>query len=375
MFYDWYVNWKEQLGLDAFQSFSANDVLKALAKERLDQTDLLALLSPSAQPFLEQMAQKANRLTVQNFGKAISLFTPLYLANYCSNKCVYCSFNADNSILRGKLSLKEVKQEGRVIAAMGLQHLLLLTGESRHQSGPDYLQACVEALRPDFASLGIEVYPLEEDEYRKLYKAGVDSLTLFQEAYDEGIYASVHLAGPKRNYHYRLESPERACKAGIPSVTIGALLGLGEWSREAFFTALHAEYLQRCYPEVELAISVPRLRPHVGSFQSTASPVTDATLVQIILAYRLYLPRVGLTLSTRESPWLRDAMLPLGITKLSAGSLTSVGGYDENSKVGSEQFEIADDRSVSEVAEVLRSRGYQPTFCDWINLREGGVLA
>jgi 2-iminoacetate synthase len=216
---------------------------------------------------------------------------------------------------------------------------------------------------------------LEEDEYRKLYKAGVDSLTLFQEAYDEGIYASVHLAGPKRNYHYRLESPERACKAGIPSVTIGALLGLGEWSREAFFTALHAEYLQRCYPEVELAISVPRLRPHVGSFQSTASPVTDATLVQIILAYRLYLPRVGLTLSTRESPWLRDAMLPLGITKLSAGSLTSVGGYDENSKVGSEQFEIADDRSVSEVAEVLRSRGYQPTFCDWINLREGGVLA
>ncbi|HZW82997.1 MAG TPA: radical SAM protein, partial [Candidatus Deferrimicrobium sp.] len=208
MFYDWYINWKQKLEVYDFQSFSENHVLKALGKERLDQTDLLALLSPAAQPFLEQMAQKANRITVQNFGKAISLFTPLYLANYCSNKCVYCSFNACNSIVRGKLSLEEVRQEGGVIAAMGLQHLLLLTGESRHQSGPDYIQACVEALRPNFASLGIEVYPLEEDEYRSLYQAGVDSLTLFQETYDEEIYASVHLAGPKRNYHYRLEAPE-----------------------------------------------------------------------------------------------------------------------------------------------------------------------
>lgn len=371
-FYHRYALWQKELRNYPGEAFQTGDVLRALSRERLYPEDLLALLSPSAKPHLEEMAQKAHRLTVQNFGRSIALFTPLYLANYCNNSCVYCSFNANNQIVRRKLTFYEVEQEGKAIAATGLQHLLLLTGESRQHSGPDYLEACVKRLRPFFASLGIEVYPLEQEEYRRLYEAGVDVLTIFQEAYDEEIYASVHPAGPKRNHRYRLDAPERACRAGIPSVNIGALLGLGEWRDEAFFTALHVEYLQQCYPDVELSISVPRLRPHVGTYQPKTNPVTDAALVQIILAYRLFLPRTGLTLSTREPPRLREDILPLGITKMSAGSLTSVGGYAENTEVGSAQFEIADERPVGEIAAMLRSKGYQPTFCDWVNFREQG---
>lgn len=369
-FYDRLVIWQKELRHYPGESFDTSDVLKALTRQRLDLEDLLALLSPAAIPRLEEMAQKAYRLTLQHFGRSITLFTPLYLANYCNNQCVYCGFNANNQILRRKLTLNEVEQEGRAIAATGLQHLLLLTGESRQHSGPDYLEACVNRLRPFFASLGIEVYPLTEEEYRRLYEAGVDALTIFQEVYNEEIYASVHPAGPKRNHRYRLDAPERACRAGIPSVNIGALLGLGEWRDEAFFTAMHAEYLGQHYPDVELSISVPRLRPHAGTFQSKTSPVTDLILAQIILAYRLFLPRVGLTLSTREHPRLREDLLPLGITKISAGSLTSVGGYAKNIEVGSSQFEIADERSVGEIVAMLRSQGYQPTFCDWVNFRE-----
>lgn len=369
-FYERYVFWQQKLATYSNDSFRKNDVLKALNKDRLEPEDLLALLSPAAKPFLEEMAQKVHRVTLQNFGRSISLFTPLYLSNYCSNRCAYCSFNADNRITRRKLTLHQVEQEGKAIAASGLQHLLLLTGESRQQSGPDYITACVKLLRPHFASLGIEVYPLYEEEYRQLYETGVDAFTMFQEAYDQEVYAAVHPIGPKRNYRFRLDAPERACRAGIPSVNIGALLGLGEWPQEAFFTALHAEYLQQYYPSVELGISVPRLRPHVGSFTPQTSPVTDAALVQIILAYRLYLPRVGLTLSTRESPRLREYLLPLGITRMSAGSLTSVGGYAEDTQPGSAQFEIADERPCAEIVKMLYSKGYQAVFCDWVNTRE-----
>ncbi len=369
MFYDHYASWQEKLKSHPLTSFQESDVLRALARARLDPPDLLALLSPAAEPYLEAMAQKAHRLTVQNFGKTISLFTPLYLANFCSNQCVYCSFNTKNTIVRRKLDLDEVEAEGQAIAATGLQHLLLLTGESRLQSSPEYIQACLERLRPHFASLGIEVYPLEEEEYRRLYEAGLDAFTMFQEVYDEVIYAAVHPAGPKRNHRYRLEAPERACRAGIPSINIGALLGLGEWRTEAFFTALHAESLLQSYPGIELALSVPRLRPHAGHFQPFTPPVTDANLVQVILAYRLYLPRVGITLSTRESPRLREALLPLGITKMSAGSLTSVGGYTGDGDSGSAQFEIADERPVDAIVEMLRTKGYQPAFVDWVNVR------
>ena len=369
MFFEQIREWQPQLSESSWASFREIDVERVLTRETLRPQDLAVLLSPAALSYLEPMAKKAQALTIRNYGRTMGLFTPLYLANFCTNQCVYCSFHAGNEIVRCKLTLEQVIQEGKAISSTGLQHLLLLTGESRTQSGPAYMEECVNALRPMFASLGLEVYPLSTEEYQRLYEAGVDSVTLFQETYDETTYAEVHPAGPKRNYHYRLEAPERACEAGISAVNIGALLGLSDWRQDAFCSALHADYLQRAYPGVEVALSVPRLRPYAGSFNSSAAPVTDAALVQIILAYRLFLPRAGLTLSTRESPQMRENLLPLGITRMSAGALTSVGGYSETDNVGSAQFEIADERSVPDVVQMIRARGYLPAFCDWVDMR------
>ncbi len=370
MFYDQIKEWRPWLDQGDWQYVQAGDVQRVLTKDTLLPQDLFVLLSPAAASFLEPMANKAHDLTVRHFGRTISLFTPLYLANYCSNRCRYCSFNAHNRIVRRQLTVQEAMQEAQAIAGTGLQHLLLLTGESRTRSGPGYLAQCVQALRPMFASLGLEVYPLSTEEYTRLCEAGVDALTMFQETYDETTYAEVHPSGPKRDYRNRLEAPERACKAGIAAVNIGALLGLADWRRDAFLTALHADYLQKNFPGVEVSMSIPRLRPHAGSFQPTAPAVTDAALVQVILAYRLFLPRAGITLSTRESPQMRENLLPLGITRMSAGSLTSVGGYSETEKVGSAQFEIADERSVPEIVSMIKAKGYLPAFCDWLNMRE-----
>ena len=369
MFYDQITEWQHRLPESSWASYSGVDVERVLAREILRPQDLAVLLSPAALAYLEPMAKKAQAITLRNFGHTIGLFTPLYLANFCTNQCVYCSFHAGNKITRCKLTLEQIIKEGEAISSSGLQHLLLLTGESRAQSGPAYMEECVRVLRPMFASLGLEVYPLSTEEYQRLFEAGVDSVTLFQETYDEVSYAEVHPTGPKRDYHYRLEAPDRACEAGISSVNIGALLGLSDWRRDAFYSALHADYLQKNYPGVEVSISVPRLRPYAGSFKSSAAPVTDEALVQIILAYRLFLPRAGLTLSTRESPQMRENLLPLGITRLSAGSLTSVGGYSETDNVGSNQFEISDDRSVPDVVRMIRAKGYLPAFCDWVNMR------
>lgn len=370
MFYDQLTLWKKELPNYPFETFTAADVTRALNKDRLDPVDLLALLSPSALPFLEAMAQKAHRLTLQNFGRTIQMFAPLYIANICTNKCVYCSFNMENEIIRRKLSLEEVEIEGKAIAAKGIQQILVLTGESRKESGPDYIAASVERLRPHFSSIGLEVYPLKEEEYKQLYEAGIDTMTMFQEVYDEEIYASVHLGGPKRIFRNRLDAPERACKAGLSGVTLGALLGLGHWREEAFFTALHADFLMKTYPGTEVGVSAPRMRPHVGSYQPKW-PINDTELVQIMLAYRLFLPRLTITLSTRESAPLRDSLLPLCVTKMSAESRTSVGGYDESTETGSSQFEISDERTVQEVTKMIRSQGYQPVFSDWLNFREG----
>ncbi|MDR3601101.1 MAG: 2-iminoacetate synthase ThiH [Desulfosporosinus sp.] len=369
MFYEQITEWQQKLPESTWASFSGADVERVLARESLRPQDLAVLLSPAALSYLEPMAKKAQALTIRHFGRTIGLFTPLYLANFCSNSCLYCSFHTGNKIVRCKLSIAQVIKEGEAISSTGLQHLLLLTGESRTHSGPAYMEECVHALRPMFASLGLEVYPLATEEYRRLFEAGIDSVTLFQETYNEVTYAQVHPAGPKRDYHYRLEAPERACASGISSVNIGALLGLSDWRQDAFYSALHADYLQKTYPGVEVAISVPRLRPYAGSFQPSADPVTDAILVQIILAYRLFLPRAGITLSTRESPQMRENLLSLGITRLSAGSLTSVGGYSETDNVGSAQFEIADERSVPDVVAMIRAQGYLPSFCDWVNMR------
>lgn len=374
MFYEHMIEWQQRLPESSWTSYSGVDVERVLGRDTLRLKDLAVLLSPAAQSYLEHMAKKAQALTIRHFGRTVGLFTPLYLANFCSNSCLYCSFHAGNEIVRCKLTVEQAIKEGEAISSTGLQHLLLLTGESRSQSGPAYIEQCVQALRPMFASLGLEVYPLSTEEYRHLFEAGIDSVTLFQETYDEITYAQVHPAGPKQDFHYRLEAPDRACSTGISSINIGALLGLSDWRRDAFYSALHADYLQRNYPAVEVAISVPRLRPYTGSFNSSAPSVTDAALVQIILAYRLFLPRAGLTLSTRENPQMRENLLPLGITRMSAGALTSVGGYSKTDNIGSAQFEIADERSVPEVVQMIRDKGYLPAFCDWVNMRERNAV-
>jgi len=347
-----------------FQQVEPREVRRVLNKDRLHYTDFLVLLSPAAEELLEEMAWRAHHLTLRHFGRTMVLYTPLYLSNYCINQCSYCGFNARNRLHRKKLTLEEVDAEARAIAETGLRHILVLTGESERHTPVSYLAACVSVLRRHFASIGMEIYPLDEEEYGTLVEAGVDSLTLYQETYDEIVYDRVHLKGPKKNYRFRLEAPERGCRAGMRSVNIGSLLGLNDWRREAFFTGLHAFYLEENFPAVEISVSVPRLRPHTGNFLPPY-PVTDQNLVQILLAMRLFIPRLGLTLSTRERAELRDHLLPLGITRMSAGSRTSVGGHAIKEDIGDSQFDIADNRSVAEMRQVLLRSGYDPVFKDW----------
>ncbi|MHB0998748.1 MAG: 2-iminoacetate synthase ThiH [Armatimonadota bacterium] len=338
------------------------DVRSAIGRDRLEPTDYLTLLSPVAELCLEEIARKANRLTMQHFGRTMLLFTPIYVANYCVNSCLYCSFNTSNKLHRMKLSMEEVAAEARIIAATGLKHILLLTGESRQHTPVSYIRDCIEILRRFFTSISIEIYPLLEDEYRELISSGVDGLTIYQETYDRDTYAYLHPSGPKRDYRFRLDAPERGCLAGMRSVNIGALLGLADWRREALITGLHADYLQHKYPDVEISISPPRMRPHLGGFQ-TPVDVTDKNLVQYITAFRLFMPRSGVTLSTRESSQLRDNMIRLGITKMSGSACTAVGGRSHSGESG--QFEIADERSVAEMAKMLYEQGYQPVYKDW----------
>lgn len=345
-----------------FRRISPEDIQRVLAKERLNAADFLTLLAPAAESLLEEIAQKAHRLTLQHFGRAMLLYTPLYLSNHCANLCRYCGFSSSNSLKRQTLTLAEVESEARVIAATGLKTILILTGESRRHAPVDYIADCVVILKGYFSSIGIEIYPLEEEEYRYLKETGVDSLTIYQEVYDERIYGQVHLRGPKKDYRFRLDAAERGCRAGLRSVNVGALLGLGDWRRETYFGGLHADYLQNRYPEVEISYSVPRLRPHCGDF-AALYPAADMDLVQILLALRLFMPRLGLTLSTREGAALRDRLIYLGITKMSADSRTSVGGRIMAG--GESQFAIADNRDVEQIRETLLTRGYDPVFKDW----------
>lgn len=339
------------------------DVERALASPHISPEGFHCLLSPAARSYLEPMARRAHSLTVQHFGRVILLYTPLYLSNYCVNHCCYCGFAAQNRIRRDRLTLGEVEAEARLISASGLRHILILTGESRKQSSVEYLGQCVEVLGRYFTSISIEVYPLKTAEYAQLVGKGVDGLTIYQETYDRDIYASLHPRGPKRDYRFRLEAPERACLAGIRSVNIGALLGLADWRYDAFLTGWHADHLQRQHPDVEISISLPRMCPHEGSYQSPHE-VTDREFVQILLALRLFLPRVGITLSTRERAEFRDHLLPLGVTKMSAGSCTQVGGRaHRDAETG--QFEISDQRDVPTMKKDIESRGYKAIYKDW----------
>ncbi|MCG8532915.1 MAG: 2-iminoacetate synthase ThiH [Desulfovibrionales bacterium] len=340
------------------------EVERILAKDSITGHDFLALLSPAAATLLEPMAQKAHNITVRHFGRTIQMFTPLYLANFCTNQCVYCGFNTANHIPRMQLSLEEVRAEAEAISASGLKHILILTGDAPVKSSVAYIGDCCEVLREYFSSISIEVYAMTEAEYAELITHGVDGLTIYQETYNKELYATLHPKGPKRDYTFRLEAPVRGCRAGMRNVNVGALLGLEEvWQRDAFFTGLHAQYLQREYPATDIAISLPRMRPHVGSYEP-ASIVSDRDLVQLTLALRIFLPKVGITLSTREAAELRDNMMPLGVTKMSAGVSTSVGGHTQDD-TGTAQFDISDPRSVAEMCAAIEANGFQPVFKDW----------
>lgn len=351
-----------------FAGVGDNAVFRCLAKDTLSTHDFLTLLSPKAGEHLEAMAQKAQRLTVQYFGRTIQLFIPLYLSNYCANHCAYCGFNRQNTIIRKTLSLDEIEAEAQAIAATGLQHVLFLTGESPQHTPMEYLLAAARCLKRHFASVSIEIFPLEEADYRLLQQAGVDGMTLFQETYDQEVYRRVHLAGRKTDYRYRLDAPERAAAAGFRQVNIGALLGLCEPRREIFFTGLHGRYLEDTSPDTEISISLPRFNEAEGSFQPDYL-VDDRFFVQFMAALRLFLPRAGMTISTRENARLRDRLLFLGATRYSAGSSTGVGGYTKGGVAGSCQFEITDNRSVAEVASAIVANGYQPVFKDWDTIK------
>lgn len=368
-YYESYCRYRNNLDWSNDASAVADyDVERAVAKEDISLRDFSTLLSPVAVPYLERMARKAQEITLRHFGRAIQLYAPIYVSDYCDNQCLYCSFSARNRGVRRKLSLEEVEREAALIAESGLRQILLLTGESKKKSPPDYLRDCIGVLRRYFSSIAVEVYPLTEEDYKFLAEDGVDGLTVYQETYNEEIYRRVHPAGPKRNFRFRLETPERGAKAGIRRINIGALLGLADWRKEAFLLGAHAQYLQDRFPDVEIGVSVPRLRPHIGAFRGDCV-VNDRNMVQIILALRLFMPRLGIALSTRENPRFRDNLIGLGITRMSAGSATSVGGYTKPLHLDEaiSQFEISDHRSVPEVMALIRGKGYEPVLNDWIS--------
>ena len=336
-------------------------VEKSLYKEKKTDRDFLNLLSDAAVPYMEEMAGEARKLTLNNFGRAIQLYVPLYIANYCSNECAYCGFSRKNRIGRSVLSPEEIEQNAVEIVKTGMKHILLLTGEAPELTPLSYLVDAVKILRRYFASVSIEIFPMETDDYQTLKAAGVDGLTVYQEVYDRQIYDQVHLSGKKKDYIYRLDTPERGAAAGFRAINIGTLFGLGDPLMEAFFAGLHAEYLQNKYPEAEISLSLPRLNEAEGSFQAI-HPLSDKKFVQFILAYRLFLPRAGIAISTRERADFRDHLVPLGITKMSAGSVTSVGGYTAG---GTPQFEVSDNRNAADIAKMIEAQGYEPVYKDW----------
>jgi 2-iminoacetate synthase len=290
------------------------------------------------------------------------LFTPLYISNYCENVCAYCSFCCTHTIDRRKLTLKEIKQAAKKIAATGMRNVLLLTGEAPKKTPLSYLGDAVDILKEHFASITLEIYPLAGEGYRQLIGHGVDGLTMYQEVYDPQLYRTYHCGGPKEDYAYRLDTPERALQENMRAVTVGPLLGLGDPVPEIFMAALHAAYLWKKYPAAELSVSLPRLRPLSGEFAQPFE-IDDVLFVRMLIALRLFLPAAGITISTRERAQFRNALLPLGVTKMSAGVSTAVGGHLDSSSVG--QFEIADLRSVPEVRDDLLQRGFQPVMHDW----------
>ncbi|MCX7820854.1 MAG: 2-iminoacetate synthase ThiH [Brevinematales bacterium] len=344
------------------EKLSFDEIKKSIYKEKKSEFDYLNLLSYKAGNFLEEMAKEAQKITFQYFGKTIQLYAPLYISDYCTNSCIYCGFSALNKIKRQKLTLKEIEENAKEIAKTGIKHILFLTGEAPEITPMEYLLDTVKILKKYFSSISIEIFPMNIEDYKKLAEAGVDGLTIYQETYDRKIYDSIHLAGKKKDYVFRLDTPERGAIAGFRRVNIGALYGLADPLKDAFFSGLHARYLQDKYIDTEISISFPRINPAEGNFQPKYH-LDDKRFVQFICAFRLFLPRCGITISTRENARMRDNLIGLGITRMSAGSKTSVGGYKYDNLPS--QFEISDSRSVFEIEKVIWQKGYEPVFKDW----------
>lgn len=353
-----------------YSLFTARDVREALAKENLSIKDFQALLSPAAESFLEEIAQRAQSETRKHFGNTVYMFTPLYISNYCENYCIYCGFNSHNKIKRSKLKLEQIEKEMQAIAQTGLQEILILTGESRKHSDIKYIGEACKLATKYFKVVGIEIYPANSDEYEYLNSCGVDYVTVFQETYNSDKYETLHLSGHKRIFPYRLNTQERALMGGMRGVGFAALLGLDDFRKDAFATGYHAYLIQQKYPHAEIAISCPRLRPIINNDKINPKDVHETQLLQIICAYRIFLPFASITVSTRERAGFRDNIIKIATTKISAGVSTGIGSHSEEVKEekGDEQFEISDPRSVDEVFDAIKKAGLQPVMSDYINL-------
>ncbi len=348
--------------------FTSEDVKKVLLQENIGIDGLEVLLSPAAQPYLEDMAFRAKQETAKHFGNTVCMFTPLYIANYCENYCVYCGFNCSNKINRGKLSMSEIESEFKAIAETGLREILLLTGESKTASPVSYIADAVRLAKKYFSTIGIEVYPMNVDEYAAIKEAGADFVSVYQETYNPKRYEEVHLRGHKRVFPYRFNSQERAILGGMRGVSFGSLLGLGDFRKDAFSAGLHAYFIQQKYPWTEISFSLPRLRPFINNAGNNPNDVHETQLLQVMLAYRIFMPFAGITISTRERSGFRDNVVGLCATKISAGVKVGIGGHGDNEQKGDEQFEISDSRSVDEVRKSLIERGLQPVFTDYVRV-------
>ena len=362
-----------EMGSYDYTRYTAADVKAALEHTTCSLEDFKALLSPAAAPFLEEMARKAHGETQRHFGNTVYLFTPLYIANYCENYCVYCGFNCYNHIQRMKLTMEQIQHEMEIIAQSGMEEILILTGESRAQSDVAYIGEACKLARKYFRMVGLEIYPVNTEEYRYLHQCGADYVTVFQETYDTDKYEQLHLLGHKRVWPYRFDAQERALRGGMRGVAFSALLGLSDFRKDALATGLHAYLLQRKYPAAEISLSCPRLRPIVNNDKINPLDVGERELCQVLCAYRLFLPFAGITVSSREPARFRDGIVKIAATKVSAGVSTGIGDHEEKytgkstgAQQGDEQFEIADGRSFAQMYHDMDGEGLQPVLNDYL---------
>lgn len=352
-----------------YTKYTTADVLHALSAEYPSVEDFAALLSPAAEPLLEQIAAKATVETHKHFGNSVYLFTPLYISNYCENYCIYCGFNCKNKIRRAKLDTDGIRREMEAIAATGMEEILILTGESRKMSDVEYIANACSIAHEYFKNVGIEVYPMNTDEYKYVHESGADYVTVFQETYDSDKYETLHLAGHKRIFPYRLNAQERAIRGGMRGVAFAALLGLSDFRKDAFAAGVHAYLIQRKYPHAEISFSCPRLRPIINNDKINPKDVHERQLLQVMCAFRIFMPFAGLTISTRERAGFRDNVVGMCATKISAGVSTGIGSHTDEESLGDNQFEISDGRTLDEVCAAIRGRGLQPVMNDYIYVK------